>query len=268
MSKQIDLNDPICADAAAEILRRHNRAEPEANITTVVRHFLTATGLVKGGVAPGASAVGASDEPLLLAFKTIFGRGLGASVLGLAAVAGPVASFHAIIYAYGRRIYWLSRAGYFPQRLSVTQSKTKTPHLALIAGSMIGYLVALLIEFGDSWLGKGVPVGAVLLNMAVFGAVIAYVMQMICFVRLRKRFPKIERPYISPLGNAGAIAPAAIAPVTLPFLLMNPDYRVGIYGCAVLFAVRLFYFAVIGRKRLVRSPEEDFALKHSRQLEA
>ena len=46
MSKQIDPNDPNCADAAAEILRRHNRAEPEANITTVVRNFLTATGLV------------------------------------------------------------------------------------------------------------------------------------------------------------------------------------------------------------------------------
>ena len=46
MSKQIDPNDPICAEAAAEILRRHNRAEPEANITTAVRNFLTATGLV------------------------------------------------------------------------------------------------------------------------------------------------------------------------------------------------------------------------------
>ena len=46
MSKQIDPNDPICAEAAAEILRRHNRAEAEANITTAVRNFLTATGLV------------------------------------------------------------------------------------------------------------------------------------------------------------------------------------------------------------------------------
>ena len=46
MATQIDPNDPNCADAAAEILRRHNRAEPEANITTAVRNFLTATGLV------------------------------------------------------------------------------------------------------------------------------------------------------------------------------------------------------------------------------
>ena len=46
MATQIDPNDPNCADAAAEILRRHNRGEPEANITTAVRNFLTVTGLV------------------------------------------------------------------------------------------------------------------------------------------------------------------------------------------------------------------------------
>ena len=47
MATQIDPNDPNCADAAAEILRRHNRGEPEANITTAVRNFLTVTGLVR-----------------------------------------------------------------------------------------------------------------------------------------------------------------------------------------------------------------------------
>ena len=46
MSKQIDPNDPICAEAAAEILRRHKRAEAEANITSAIRNFLTVTGLV------------------------------------------------------------------------------------------------------------------------------------------------------------------------------------------------------------------------------
>ena len=47
MAKQINPNDPSCADAAAEILRRHNGGEPEANITTAVRSFLTASGLVR-----------------------------------------------------------------------------------------------------------------------------------------------------------------------------------------------------------------------------
>ena len=46
MAKQINPNDPSCVEAAAEILRRHTGGEPEANITTAVRNFLTATGLV------------------------------------------------------------------------------------------------------------------------------------------------------------------------------------------------------------------------------
>ena len=48
MSIQIDYNDPRYAEAAAEILRRHDKGEPEANITTAVRDFLIVTGLVKG----------------------------------------------------------------------------------------------------------------------------------------------------------------------------------------------------------------------------
>ena len=47
MPVHIDYNDPKYAESAAEILRRHASAEPEANITSAVRNFLTATGLVK-----------------------------------------------------------------------------------------------------------------------------------------------------------------------------------------------------------------------------
>ncbi|MYE39892.1 MAG: hypothetical protein F4X27_06665 [Chloroflexi bacterium] len=48
MSTQIDYNDPRYAQAAAEILRRHDNGEPEANITSAVRDFLIVTGLVTG----------------------------------------------------------------------------------------------------------------------------------------------------------------------------------------------------------------------------
>ena len=48
MSIQIDYNDPRYAQAAAEILRRHDSGEPEANITSAVRDFLIVTGLVRG----------------------------------------------------------------------------------------------------------------------------------------------------------------------------------------------------------------------------
>ena len=46
MPGPIDYNDPRFEEYAEEILRRHDNAEPEANITSAVRDFLIATGLV------------------------------------------------------------------------------------------------------------------------------------------------------------------------------------------------------------------------------
>jgi ethanolamine permease len=251
---------PLAAEESHDPQRDMPRGLLWGILTLIVASVLTL--FLNSGIAPGARAVGASEEPLFLAFKTIFGDGVGASLLALLAVAGLIASFHTIIYAYGRNIYSLSRAGYFPRWLSVTHDTRKTPHVAILAGAVGGYVVALVIEFGDVVFGS-VPVGAVLLNMAVFGAVIAYIMQMISFVLLRRNLPSIDRPYRSPLGSAGAVVSGSIALVTLLFLFLNPDYRVGVYGCALWFGAGLVYFAVHARKALVYSPEEEFAVERA-----
>ena len=60
---------------------------------------------------------------------------------------GLVASFHAIIFASGRQIYSLSRAGYFPHFLSVTHGEHKTPNVALITGAAVGLAVMLTVWF-------------------------------------------------------------------------------------------------------------------------
>src|SRR3546814_3744318 len=95
-----------------------------------------------------------------------------ANILALLAVIGLIASLHTIIYAQGRQIYSLSRAGYFPRALSVTHGKHKVPHLALLTGCSVGFLVMLLVLW---WKGEdaGAVIGGTLLNMAVFGAVIS-----------------------------------------------------------------------------------------------
>lgn len=246
---------------AAEEAQQPRRDLPKALLWGILTLLIAAalTLLLNSGIAPGAAAVGVSPDPLFDAFKTIFGEGIGAVALSLAAVAGLVASFHAIIYAYGRNLYSLSRAGYLPKVLSLTLRGRQTPHLALVAGAVIGYGLALLIAFGQEWFGPTVPVAAVLLNMAVFGAVISYVLQMAAFIRLRQRFPQMERPYVSPLGIAGAALAGLIALLVLVFSLLNADYRMGLYGCALWFAAGLLYFALKGRHQLVKSPEEEFA---------
>jgi len=210
------------------------------------------------GTASGAFHLGFSGEPLLDGFRAIYGD-TTAAILALLAVIGLIASLHTIIYAQGRQIYSLSRAGYFPTVLSLTHGKHKVPHVALITGSVVGFLLMLVVLF---WKGSdaGAVIGGTLLNMAVFGAVISYGFQAISFILLRTRLPNIERPFRSPFGIPGAIVTLAIAILTLIMQLQDPVYRQGVYGAAVWYAVGILYFALWGRNHLVKSPEEDFAL--------
>lgn len=210
-------------------------------------------------VPNGSLALGKSSEPLLDGFKAIFGEGI-AKVLALIAVVGLIASFHTIIYAKGRQIYSLSRAGYFPRGLSLTHGRYRTPHFAMIGGALVALAIMLAIWFALGTEQGTATIGGMLLNMAVFGAMCSYVLQAVSFIMLRKNLPDIARPYRSPFGNAGAVATIVIALVTISFQLIDPVYRQGVYGVALWFAVGIAYFAAVGRHKLVLSPEEEFAM--------
>ena len=93
-------------------------------------------------------------------------------------------------------------------------------------------------------LGKGALVGATVLNMAVWGAVIAYGMQMLSFILLRRKRPDMERPYVSSLGLPGAWVALVIAVITFIVLFLNADYRPAIWWCALWFLAGLAYFAL------------------------
>jgi ethanolamine permease len=198
--------------------------------------------------------VGESAEPLNEGFKTIFGS-VALPLLALLAVIGLIASFHGVIFAYGRNIYSLSRAGYYPTSLSVTHPTRKTPYVALIAGSVIGYGMAAVLHF----FGGG-SVGAALLSMSVFGAVIAYGMQYYSFVRLRRNMPHVKRPFLNPLGIAGATIGGILTLMMGVALFWNADNRAGVVGIAVAYLLAVLYFALRGRHNLVLSPEEQFAM--------
>ena len=208
----------------------------------------------------GSFALGSSGEPLLDGFRSMFGEGVGGA-LAVAAVLGLVASFHTIIFAMGRQIFSLSRAGYFPTMLSVTHGRHKTPHVAMIAGAVAGLAVILVVWFiaGET---RGAVIGFTLLNMAVFGAMLSYVAQAVSFILLRRNHSDIARPFVSPLGIGGAVATIVIAIATIAFQLAgDAAYRTGIVGVAVWFSLFVTYFALVGRHRLILSPEEEFAME-------
>jgi ethanolamine permease len=208
---------------------------------------LAAAILLTAPGAAGSSAIADSDNPLPLAVRTAFG---GDNLLGdfvnYVGLAGLVASFFSIIYAYSRQLFALSRAGYLPRWLSVT-GRRKTPYLALIVPGTIGFLLAAVTEDG-----------ALLINIAVFGATVSYVLMMVAHIALRLREPALDRPYRTPGGVAttGVALVLALAAVVATFFV--DEVAAGITALVFLAAVAYFWF--YSRHRLVaNAPEEEFA---------
>jgi ethanolamine permease len=246
---------PLAAEETMDPARDIPRGSILGMATLTVLAFGTL--FFSSAIAPGAAALAKSAAPLNEGFRTVFGEGVSSSLLTVVALAGLIASFHAIIFAYGRQIYSLSRAGYFPLVFSLTHPTRKTPYVALVTGSVMGWMAAYAIYAS----GQESPVGAVLLNMAVFGAMISYALQMASFVLLRLRHGQMPRPFRSPFGIPGALLVGVIAVVTLVVVFLVPAYQPGVIGVAVWYALGLLYFVVYGRHHLVaQAPEEEFAL--------
>jgi ethanolamine permease len=206
----------------------------------------------------GSFALATSGEPLLDGFRAIYGDDI-AKLLSAVAIIGLIASFHTIIYAKGRQIYSLSRAGYFPTWLSITHDKMKTPYVAMIGGSILALIIMMILFYTLPAETSSAVIGGTLLNMAVFGAMCSYIAQGASFILLRRNHPNIHRPYRSPLGVWGAWVTILIAAVTIYFQLQDPVYRVGVYPVAAWFVFWIAVFAIFGRHNLILSPEEEFA---------
>jgi len=241
---------------AAEEAHDSGRDVPKALIwgifTLLILAFLVL--FLNSGVAPGAEGIGKSGAPLADGLRTVFGAGIFTDALILIAISGLVASFHTIIYGYGRVLFSLSRAGYIPRWLSLT-GRFNTPALALITGAVIGLACAAAIQFA------GKEVGAALLNMAVFAAVISYFLNMLSYIQLKLNRPDLVRPYQSPLGIAGAVVGAVLALIALLACFADPGYRPGVWGVAIFLGAMVVYFFLYSRHKLVaRAPEEENAL--------
>jgi ethanolamine permease len=249
---------PLAAEESIDPVRDMPKGIVLALITLIVTAFFVAI-LNPAVIGVGAYKLATSGEPLLDGFRAIFG-GIGADVLGLIALSGLIASFHAILYAQGRQIFSLSRAGYFPQTLSLTHPSSKTPHVAMLAGSAIGLAIMLILWHSLEGKDAGALIGSVLLNMAVFGAMLSYISRAVAFIILRRRHPEMPRPYRSPFGIPGAVITIIISVVTLAYQIQDPNFLYGAVWVLVWFVVALIYFAFIGRHRLILSPEESFAI--------
>lgn len=249
---------PLAAEESVDPKKDMPKGLTYGIITLIISAFLILW--LNASIPLGSYALSQSGEPLLDGFKVLYGDNI-AKLLALVAAIGLLASFHTIIFAFGRQIYSLSRAGYFPVILSVTHSKRKTPYTALILGSAIGFAVLMITKFSAGSESE-VFIGGALLNIAVFSAMLSYILQCGSFLLLRKNKPDIARPYVSPFGKFGAWITIVLASVIIYFQLQDQSYRTAVFIAIGYLVIGLVYFGLKGRYRLILSPEEEFALEH------
>lgn len=242
---------------AAEEARDPVRDVPKGLIggVTVLTVLALALMVVAPGVA-GAKLIGSADtvDPILGSFNEIGLQGSSvAFIVGIFGLVGLVSSFFTITYAYSRQTFALSRAGYLPRVLSLTNGR-RSPYLALVIPGVIGFVLSLTGQ------------GSLLILISVFGATVSYVLMMVSHIVLRIREPHLHRPYRTPGGVlTSGVALVLAAAALIAGLLV--DATVILYAAAA-YAVMIGYFLFYSRHHLVaQAPEEEFAALEAAEAE-
>ncbi len=242
---------PLAAEETADPARDMPKGIITAMLVLLVFGALVLV-LAPGGA--GAMLMQDHGAPLVGALQAVYGVDSKlANFVNWVGLAGLVASFFSIIFAYSRQVFALSRAGYLPRFLSVTNAR-RIPVLALVVPGVIGFLLSLTGE------------GDLLMTMAVFGATISYALMTLSHMVLRRREPELPRPYLTPGGQitSGVAFGLALVAFVSTFLA---SLEAALWS-SLFYVIMVAYFGFYSRHHLVaQAPEEEFAAISAAEME-
>ncbi|WP_437881746.1 ethanolamine permease [Pseudomonas sp. LRF_L74] len=233
------------AAMAAEEAKDPKRTIPKAYIAGILTLVSLAIGVMifAGGVGDW-KALSNINDPLPQAMKAVVGsNSTWMHMLVWIGLFGLVASFHGIILGYSRQFFALARAGFLPRGLAKL-SRFHTPHRAIIAGGVIG----IAAVFSDGVVNlQGMSLTAAMITMAVFGAIVMYIMSMLALFKLRRSEPNMERSFRAPGYPVVPAIALAIALVCLAAMIwFNGTLALVFLG---LMGIGFAYFLCTGSQR-------------------
>jgi ethanolamine permease len=232
---------PMAAEETKDVTQNMPKALAISIITLTILAILTV--VINSGTGKGANSVGHSDAPLMLGFLSIYGHSIAAKIIfTLLALIGLVASVHNLVYAFGRILFALGRDRALPRYLGVL-NRFDAPASALITGGVIGLLAMFIMQYVSASF-----IGAVLLNMAVFAALLSYILVLMSYVKLKRNESKQKKVIWSIVGTPGAIVGIVLAILSVIATLHEPSVRPGIYGLIVVLILAAIYFKGIKLK--------------------
>lgn len=233
---------------AAEDARDPARDLPRAMLAAMATLLVFAVAILAIAPRVAGAGIAVAGNPLPAAIEAAFGRGWLSVAIGGVGLAGLAASMLSIVFAYSRQIYALARAGYLPALLGRTDRR-HVPRMALVIPAVLGYLALVLAQ-------ALAPVGAVaadlLMQVAVFAALVAYALVAASHLVLRRRAPELVRPYRTPLPTLAPVVVIAIAAVALGASLWLVEAAGLAAGLTLaLLGVGAIYYRLVARARVI-----------------
>ena len=216
------------AAMAAEEARDPRRTIPRAYIGGILTLVLLAFGtMIFAGAVGDWRKLANINDPLPQAMKIVVGAQSGwLHLLVWIGVLGLIASFHGIIMGYSRQIFALARAGLLPRRLATVHRRWRTPHLAILAGGVVG-IGAIYSDQLVTIAGQALT--ASIVTMSALGAIVMYMTSMLSLIRLRRREPQLERPFRTPLYPYFPLTALVIAAISMVAIVYYNPMIAGIF---------------------------------------
>lgn len=176
-------------------------------------------------------------------------------VLGfsLVAIFGMVASYNGMLFAVSRQSFSMGRAGYLPRVLGHVHPRRRTPDVSIFFWSLV---IAGFVVWGYFNAGA-VTVAVLTCNLT---ALIWYVLAMACLFILRRKFPRMHRPYKVPLYP---LLPVAVIAMSLFAGAVYGWYSEAIvlWLTLIMYGIGLVYFFAYARTRLHHAAPEELAAR-------
>jgi len=226
----------------AEEVKTPNRTIPIGYIASIGTLVVLALGIMvlSGGVGDWRTLANI-DHPMPETLSQALGKGNNWSkIFASLGLFGLIASFHCNTISYSRQIYAMAREGYLPSFLAQLNPKYQTPHWALIAGGMVGFVAIFSGQTSQ------------IITMSVLGAVVMYMICMLSLLALRRKEPDLPRPYKTPFYPYFPLLAALLALVCLGAIVYyNPAVSAVFF---ILLGMAVLWFITLG-VRLINRPE-------------
>jgi ethanolamine permease len=236
---------PFVSDVTIEPKKNMPRGSLSCMTTLAITSILVL--FICCSLPAGDSSTATSAFPLNKGFSLMFG--LSDSHALILSLPATYATAYGFMLPSGKLLYSLASSKLLPEPLKWTTSFSGTPYVALIFGSILGYLICIVVYFNPI-------LNAYIFNICILSSFLGYISQCIGFIAMQTKFQNIKREFHSPLGISGAVYALLVFGLCVLSVIAFQSDQFALVCVAAIQSVLAAYYFGYAKSHQTFSPEE------------